>query len=141
MMNDTRKLIDKAARAITAAEVLLRENQADFAAGRAYYAMFYAAEALLGEKGLHFRKHAGVHAAFGEHFAKTARLAPKFHRWLLDACDLRLTGEYGLEALIAPEDARRLINQAQEFLQEATRFLGQAPGQTTNEAGKEGCGP
>jgi uncharacterized protein len=32
----------------------------DFAAGRAYYAMFYIAEALLSEKGFRSRKHGGV---------------------------------------------------------------------------------
>ena len=137
-MDETGKLLAKSARAITAAEVLLRENQADFAAGRAYYAMFYVAEALLGERGLHFRKHAGVHAAFAEHFAKTARLAPKFHRWLLDAFDLRLTGEYGVETVISPEDTRRLIDQAKEFLQEAGRFLEQTDEETTETDRKEG---
>lgn len=47
--------------------------------------MLYAAEALLISKGLRFRKHGSVHAAFGEHFAKGQVLDPKFHRWLLDA--------------------------------------------------------
>ena len=36
-----------------------------FAASRAYYAMFYAAEALLQSRGLAFSKHSAVHAAFG----------------------------------------------------------------------------
>jgi uncharacterized protein (UPF0332 family) len=74
------KLMVKASRAIRAAEVLLREGDLDFAAGRAYYAMFYVAEALLYEKELQFRKHSGVHSAFGEHFAKTGLLDAKFHR-------------------------------------------------------------
>jgi uncharacterized protein (UPF0332 family) len=63
----SRKLVDKAARAIHAAEVLLAASEVDFAAGRAYYAMFYAAEALLYERGLRSRKHSGVHSLFGEH--------------------------------------------------------------------------
>jgi len=54
------------------AETLLRAGQAEFAAGRAYYAMLHVAQALLGQKGLHYRKHSGVHAAFGEHFARTS---------------------------------------------------------------------
>jgi len=52
----------------------------EFAAGRAYYAMFHVAQALLREKGFHYRKHAGVHAAYGEHFAKTGVLDRKYHR-------------------------------------------------------------
>jgi len=46
-------------------------------------------------------------ARFGEQFAKSGRLDPKFHRWLLDAFDRRLQGDYGFEALIAPEEVDR----------------------------------
>lgn len=84
----------------------------EFAAGRAYYAMFYTAEALLAEQGLRFRKHGGVHAAFGQHFAKTAQLDPKFHRWLLDGFDKRGQGDYGLEAVLTTEEIERMIEQA-----------------------------
>lgn len=74
MTEECRKLLEKASRAIRAAETLLREGDSDFAAGRAYYAMFYTASALLVARGLRFRKHSGVHAAYGAEFAKTAEL-------------------------------------------------------------------
>ena len=55
MKDLTRSFIDKAQRAIEAARTLLAAgNLTDFASGRAYYAMFYIAEALLEEKGLRF---------------------------------------------------------------------------------------
>jgi uncharacterized protein (UPF0332 family) len=94
LKQSTERLLDKASRAIEAATVLLRENSSDFAAGRAYYGMFYVAEALLNESGQHFRKHSAVYAAYGEQFAKTAILDPKYHRWLLDGSDKRLLGDY-----------------------------------------------
>ncbi len=59
MREETSKLVEKASRAIGAAEALLARGDSDFAAGRAYYAMFYTAEALLVESGRRFRKHAG----------------------------------------------------------------------------------
>ncbi|MEW6083414.1 MAG: HEPN domain-containing protein [Chloroflexota bacterium] len=71
MKENTQFLLEKAENAIGAAESLLRDGYRDFAAGRAYYAMFYAAEALLAEKELTFKKHVGVHKAFSEHFIKT----------------------------------------------------------------------
>ena len=40
MKSDTLKLLEKAGRAIRAAEVLLAKGDPEFAAGRAYYAMF-----------------------------------------------------------------------------------------------------
>ena len=123
MKEETEKLLQKASRAVQAAQILLKEGAVDFAAGRAYYAMFYVAEALLSEKGLRFRKHGGVHAAFGEQFAKSGLLDPKFHRWLLDAFDKRIQGDYGTEASVTSEDVTQMIEQAREFLQEAPRYL------------------
>jgi uncharacterized protein (UPF0332 family) len=79
MKRKTEQLLDKAQDTIEAAELLLKGGKHSFAAGRAYYAMFYVAEALLFERGLAFRKHSGVHAAFGRHFARTQALDPKFH--------------------------------------------------------------
>ena len=62
---------------------------------------FYLAVALLNERDLHFRKHAGVHAAFGEHFAKTGVINPKFHRWAGHISDLSCDIHYG-SAVIMP---------------------------------------
>ena len=84
MKEHTGLLLEKAEHAIRAATA--------FAAGRAYYAMFYVAEALLYEHGLVFREHAAVHAAYGKEFARSGLLDPKFHRWLLTAVDARIQG-------------------------------------------------
>ncbi len=123
MKEASEKLLEKASRAIRAAEILLREGDLDFAAGRAYYAMFYTAEALLFEKELQFRKHSGVHSAFGEHFAKTGLLDSKFHRWLLDASDRRIQADYGVDVVLASEDVELVLHQAREFMGEARRLL------------------
>jgi uncharacterized protein len=85
--------------------------------------MFYIAEALLTEKGLKFSKHSGVHAAFGEQFAKTNILDAKYHRWLMDAFDKRLVGDYGVDASIENDVASEMISQAQEFLEAARVYL------------------
>jgi len=123
----TVRLLDKAARAIASAEPVLQNGDPDLAAGRAYYAMFYTAEALLNEKNLRFKKHGGVHAAFGEHFAKPGLLDAKYHRWLLAAFETRITADYGVEEPIASDEARTLIQQAREFLNTARRYLAGTP--------------
>jgi len=123
-VNDsTRQLLEKAGRAIEAAETLLGREITEFAAGRAYYAMFYTAEALLNEQGLRFRKHGQVQGAFGQHFVKTGVFDATFHRWLLTAFNRRIIGDYGLEEVITLEEAAETIRQAQEFLQAARRYL------------------
>jgi uncharacterized protein (UPF0332 family) len=63
MKKTTEQLLAKAQDAIEAAELLVAGGKSSIGAGRAYYAMFYVAEALLFEKGLEYRKHGGVHAA------------------------------------------------------------------------------
>ncbi len=120
----TRRLLEKASRAIRASEVFLRgERDPETSISRAYYAMFYVAEALLSERGLRFRKHGGVHAAFGEHFAKTKVLDSKYHRWLLEAFNKRVSADYGVEARLTAEDAKVVIQQAREFLKTAQDYL------------------
>jgi uncharacterized protein (UPF0332 family) len=123
MKPQTGRLLEKASRAVRSAKSLLAERDMDAAANRIYYAAFYAAQALLYEKGLTFRRHRGVHSAFAEHFIKTRALDPKFHRWLLDAFDKRLQGDYGVETVLDAEDVSAMIAQASELLQAASELL------------------
>ena len=75
MREYARKLLDKALDAIEAAELLTNMGKAEIAAGRAYYAMFYTAEALLfNQFDLKLNQHGQVIAAYGKHFAKTNNL-------------------------------------------------------------------
>jgi uncharacterized protein (UPF0332 family) len=48
----------------------------------------------------------------------------KYHRWLIDAFDLRGTADYGLDVPLTPDDATRIIARAEEFLAAARGFLG-----------------
>jgi len=128
MKRNSRLLLEKAQRAIQAAQTLLAAgNLPDFATGRAYYAMFYIAEALLEEKDLHFSKHGGLHGAFGEYYVKTGLFDPKFHRWLLNAFDQRIEGDYSVDVIAVTEDAEKLIAQAKEFLEAGLKYLESQP--------------
>jgi len=120
------KLLNKALDAIEGAETLLNVGKAEIAVGRAYYSMFYVAEALLyNEFDLKLNQHGQVIAAYGKHFAKTRQLDPKFHRWLRDGFETRITGDYGVDTgIIEEEVAANMINQAREFLEAARKYLG-----------------
>jgi uncharacterized protein (UPF0332 family) len=84
-MSEVEALLQKAKESLDAARSLLRDGYPDFSASRAYYAMFYVAEALLAVLGQSYRKHSAVIAAFGREYARQGRLDPKFHQWLLAA--------------------------------------------------------
>jgi len=123
-MNEyTQKLIDKALDTIEGAELLLDHGKTDLAAGRAYYALFYIAEALLNEKGLQFSKHGDVIGAYGREFSKTKLLDPKFHRWLRIGFDTRLVSDYHVDTNIEATIVSDMIHQAREFLQAAQIYL------------------
>ena len=108
--------IGKAKESLAAAELLLGQGYSEFAASRAYYAMFYVAEALLASRGQSYSSHAAVQAAYGREFAKSGDLDARYHRWLLDAQDLRNVGDYGIGTKISEEQAGRVIAWAREFL-------------------------
>ena len=78
---------------------------------------------MLIEEGLSSAKHSGVHALFGERFAKPGRVDPKLHRLLLAAFGNRVESDYGFESTINSERAAELIDGAREFLNAAETFF------------------
>lgn len=124
MKEYTSKLLDKALDAIEAAEGLTNMGKAEIAAGRAYYAMFYVAEALLyNEFDLKLNQHGQVIAAYGKNFAKTKALDPKYHRWLRDGFEKRISGDYGVDTGIDDSIVADMINQAKDFLTDARKYI------------------
>jgi uncharacterized protein (UPF0332 family) len=122
---DQTALVAKAEESVRAAELLARDGYHGFAVSRAYYAMFYVAEALLLEQGLTFTSHAGVISAFGQHFSKTAKVPSEFHRYLLAAQDARTEGDYDIRPKLTADDAALVVARAHEFIKLARRTLGQ----------------
>jgi uncharacterized protein (UPF0332 family) len=119
-------LLEKAKRSRKAASRLLKDGDVDFAASRAYYALFYIAEALLLAHGLSFSTHAAVIANFGKEFAKSGLLNPKFHKYLIDAQDRRNVGDYSIRDAVSKEQAEEMLDWVKEFLQTAEKYLLQA---------------
>lgn len=123
MKAEVAALLEKAASSRRAAALLAAQDYLDFAASRAYYALFYTAEALLLAEGLAFSSHAAVIAGFGKVFAKTQRLDPRFHRYLIDAQDIRNLGDYGVGSGVSRPQLVDLLTWSDEFLAAVTAFL------------------
>ena len=107
-----------------AAQSLIEQGFYDFAVSRAYYAMFYVAEALLDQEGLSFSSHAAVISAFGQYLARPGKVPTEFHRQLIDAQAQRTRADYDSQPDLSQLDAETLISQAKVFLTTARRTLG-----------------
>jgi len=130
MTSEQTALLQKAKTSLEAARLLSNQDYFDFAVSRAYYAMFYVAEALLLGEGLAFSKHTAVIAAFGKEFAKTGRVPPEFHRYLIEGEDSRKVGDYDIHPGMTGDEAREQIDRAHEFLKMGERMLGGGEGQS-----------
>jgi len=116
-------LVEKAERSLEAANLLFEKGNYDFSVSRAYYTMFYCAEALLFAKDLSFSKHSAVIAAFGKEFVKTGLLSKKLHKYLLEAFEDRLSGDYNIISTITKEKSEETLKRAVEFLKETKKYL------------------
>jgi uncharacterized protein (UPF0332 family) len=83
---------------------------------RAYYAMFYAALALLATIGLQSSKHSGILALFDQHFIKTQILPKEMGKFLHKAFDARQTGDYEEETEVTKEQASEVLGFAVQFV-------------------------
>jgi uncharacterized protein (UPF0332 family) len=75
-----RLYIENAREMLEVARLNLNNDYYGSACNRAYYAIFYAASALLYAKGKTFGKHSAVLAAFRQHFIKTGEFDMRWSR-------------------------------------------------------------
>ncbi len=115
--------IVKARRAIRNARRSLEDGDADFAASRAYYAMFYAAATLLSSLGLHFTKHSAVIAHFNRRFVRSGLLPERHGFAFRTAFDRRSIGDYDYVIDFPPEVAQAVIDDAVAFIDAAEAYL------------------
>ncbi|WP_204137434.1 HEPN domain-containing protein [Halomicronema sp. CCY15110] len=98
MSSEVQAFIAKAHESLAASRLLTANGLHDFAASRAYYTMFYIAEAFLWSKGLSFSSHAAVVSAFGREIAKPGIVPVQLHRHLIAAQNKRTQADYEIDA-------------------------------------------
>lgn len=84
---------------------------------RAYYAMFYAALALLQQAGKVPSKHAGVISIFDTEFVAKGVFAKDFSKSLHRAFELRQTSDYKIIDSVTREEAEEVLRQAARFVE------------------------
>jgi uncharacterized protein (UPF0332 family) len=90
---------------------------------RSFYAMFYAALALLQKIGKVPSKHAGVISLFDTEFALKGifpkELSKDFHK----AFELRQLSDYKVSESFSPEKAKEIWNKAFHFVESVRKYL------------------
>ncbi|MGS0741502.1 HEPN domain-containing protein [Glaciimonas sp. GG7] len=119
-------LINKALRAITSAQLLLTDGDAEGACNRAYYSMFDAARFALHVIGetdetTVTKTHSGLISAFSLHLVKTGRLPVEFGKALNQVHRLRLIADYTGDEVTA-EKTKWAIEQAVTFIDAIQQF-------------------
>lgn len=114
---EIRRLMEKADNALIVGEDLLKCGHSSDAASKIYYAMFYAAQALLKSEEIEVIKHSAVESALGYYFAKPGRIDPKYHRMLIDARKIREIADYDIQEEIVETDANLKLEEGKAFIE------------------------
>ena len=115
--------LERAKESLDDAKILYDRGSFSSALNRAYYAMFYAASALLALKRLGTSKHSGVIALFNKEFVKNHIVSTEASKNLHKAFDLRIEGDYKDFVQVQKEDVRELLKNAEKFLAEMKRAV------------------
>lgn len=116
-------LIKKSRRYLKSADLLIRDGDYDSAISRAYYSMFYLAEALLLGEGLSFSSHKAVIGAFGKYFVKTGKIKKDLHQSLIDVFEKRQFSDYESQEHTDKEMAEEVLEKAKVFTKEISEIL------------------
>jgi len=116
LKKEVQRLLEKADHALEVAESLYKQGFPRDAASRVYYAMFYAAQALLKAEGIEVMKHSAVESALGYHFAKTGRMDQKYHRMLINARKVREIVDYDIQEETIEPAATLKLEYGKEFV-------------------------
>lgn len=118
--------LDRAKKDLHAVEISIQNDLFTVAISRAYYAMFYAATALLKSKEVERNKHSGIISAFGEYFVKPGLIEVEYAKIIAHAFDSRNDGDYDVafvatRALAEAEfrDAVKFVNRVEQYFSQS----------------------
>lgn len=108
--------LDKAREALASARSEEQANRLSFALNRAYYAAFYAASALLLQRGHRFAKHSGVRSAVHRHLVKPGLLPTEWGRFYDRLFEERQQGDYVELVSFDGEEVRSAVEKSTELV-------------------------
>jgi uncharacterized protein (UPF0332 family) len=115
--------IEHARQMLQVAEHNLANGFHGSAINRAYYAIFYSANALLATQGLSRSKHSGVIAAFRQRFVKSGLIEAKYSDVYGRVMENRHVSDYEIELPVEPQVAEDDLRDAQRFVERVEQHL------------------
>jgi len=117
------QLVEGADRAIISAHRELEAQDPEAASERACVAMLRLAKACLDVDGMAPGPAQAVCLAYGRQFDRTGRMYSAYHRWLLDAVDLRKASGSDLDVAVDMASIAKVIERAEIFRDAVARFV------------------
>ena len=114
----------KAQQYLRSAALLFEGGDYDSCASRAYFAMFYAAQAALLTE-IEDLPRQGIRTAFAERFVHAGRLPPRADEALTQAYELQQLGDYARRPAVDAADAERMLQEAEAFVNSLARLIDQ----------------
>lgn len=119
------KLLERAGGALTVTKTLFDNGHFGDSMSKAYYAMFYAASALLIQNDLVRHKHSAIISAIGQYFVKNGKLKAEFHQMLIAAFEDREVADYNVTWNASSDEANKRYLSACEFVETIKKILEQ----------------
>lgn len=121
--DEIKLLLSRSRDDLEAAQVLLDAGKYRASLSRAYYAVFYAATALLLTQNIRRSKHAGVQGAFGQFFVKPGLIEVQYSDIFKNVREARELSDYDLVFLPAEQLTQTRIAEAGRFVARIETYL------------------
>ena len=121
-------LLKKAQQYLRSSAILLETGDFDSSASRAYFAMFFAAQALLLERHEGLPKQAGIRSAFIEQFVDNGPFPERARHALERGHSLQELADYSHDFAVPEDDAEALLAEAEAFVNSIAQFRSAQPG-------------
>ena len=117
--------LDRANEMLKTAKRDLEAEDYASANNRAYYCIFHSMRAVLALTGEDYKRHSGVIARFSEQYLKTRLLTPELSKTISMAFIIRNRSDYEDFYVCSITDTKKLVADAEVFLQTISDFLEQ----------------
>ena len=115
--------LEKASNCLKVSKLNLDNEFLPDSINRSYYAIFYAARAIMALDGADRKRHSGVISYFQEHYIKTGILDKEYSNIIQDAFNMRQITDYQDFFIIGYDDAVEQLTNAEKFYDAVKAYI------------------